>query len=109
MLRHLFSAARRQRCNQPGRSTKFQRDENRAKIGADSGRRLGSVSDNLHGRLQSGWSATSLCQSVGRYPLPMGSLLVDREHDGMLGRIDIEPDHVMQLVDEVGIIRELEL
>src|SRR6202171_5728502 len=34
MLRHLFSAARRQRCNQPGRSTKFQRDENRAKIGA---------------------------------------------------------------------------
>jgi hypothetical protein len=26
-----------------------------------------------------------------------------------LRRIDIKPDHVMQLVDEVGIIRELEL
>src|SRR5690348_5908024 len=37
------------------------------------------------------------------------ALLVDREHDGMLGRIDIKPDHVMQLVDERGIIRELEL
>ena len=37
------------------------------------------------------------------------ALLIDREHDGMLRRIDIEPDHVMQLIDEVGIIREFEL
>src|SRR5258708_944245 len=34
MLRHLFSAARRQRCNQPSRSTEFQRDEDRTKVGA---------------------------------------------------------------------------
>src|ERR1700730_8988701 len=56
-----------------------------------------------------GGSATSLCQSVGRYPLPMGSLLVDRQHDGMGRRIDIEPDNVAQLGDEVWIVRELEL
>jgi hypothetical protein len=37
------------------------------------------------------------------------ALLIDREHDGLLGRIDIKPDHVMHLVDEVGIIGELEL
>ena len=55
MLRHLLSAARRQRCDQPGRSTEFQRNENRAKISADSGRSFGLVSCNLHGRLQSGW------------------------------------------------------
>src|SRR4029453_18547509 len=60
MLRHFFSAARRQRCNQPSRSTEFLRDENRAKIGADSGRRVGSVSDNMHGRLQSGVSNLTL-------------------------------------------------
>src|ERR1700720_4204519 len=109
MLRHLFSAARRQRCNQPGRSTKFQRDENRAKIGADSGRRLGSVSDNLHGRLQSGWSATSLCQSVGRYPLPMGSLLIDRQDNGVVGRIDVEADDLVQFGGKLRIVGQLEL
>src|SRR6202171_2390346 len=75
MLRHLFSAARRQRCNQPGRSTKFQRDENRAKIGADSGRRVGRSVIICMVASRVGGSATSLCQSVGRYPLPMGSLL----------------------------------
>ena len=37
------------------------------------------------------------------------AILVDREHDGMLGRIDIKPDHVMQPVDEVGVVRVLEL
>ena len=37
------------------------------------------------------------------------ALLIDREHDGMLGRIDVKPDHVVQLLNEVGIIRELEL
>src|SRR5450830_2047105 len=56
-----------------------------------------------------GGSATSLCQSVGRYPLPMGSLLIDREDDGMGGRIDIETDDVAQLVDEARIGGEFEL
>src|ERR1700757_1641923 len=37
------------------------------------------------------------------------ALLVDREHDGMLGRIDVKPHHVMQLLNEVGVVRELEL
>ena len=30
------------------------------------------------------------------------ALLVDREHDGVRRRIDIEPDHVAQLVDELA-------
>src|SRR5271157_1497005 len=55
MLRHLLSGAWRQRCDQPGRSAEFQRRENCAKVCLDSGRRIGSVSCNLHGRLQSGW------------------------------------------------------
>ena len=37
------------------------------------------------------------------------ALFVDRKHDGVGGRIDIEPDDVAQLVDEVWIVRELEL
>ena len=37
------------------------------------------------------------------------ALLVDREHDGMGRRIDIEPDDVAQLVDELRIVGELEL
>lgn len=37
------------------------------------------------------------------------AFLVDREHDGMLGRIDVKPHHVMQLLNEVGVVRELEL
>src|SRR5471032_142100 len=36
-------------------------------------------------------------------------LFVDREHDGMGGRIDIEPDNIAQLVDELRIAGELEL
>ncbi len=36
-------------------------------------------------------------------------LLIDREHDGMGGRIDIEPDNIAQLVDELRVIGELEL
>ena len=36
-------------------------------------------------------------------------LFVDREDDGMGGRIDIKPDHVAQLVDELRIVGELEL
>jgi hypothetical protein len=37
------------------------------------------------------------------------ALLVERQHDGVGRRIEIEPDHVAQLVDEVRIVRELEL
>ena len=36
-------------------------------------------------------------------------LFVDREDDGMGGRIDIKPDHVAQLVDELRVVGELEL
>lgn len=37
------------------------------------------------------------------------ALLVDRQHDGVSRRIDIEADDVAQLVDELGIVGELEL
>jgi hypothetical protein len=37
------------------------------------------------------------------------ALLVDREHDGMVRRIDVEPDDVMQLGGELRIVGELEL
>ena len=37
------------------------------------------------------------------------ALLVDREHDGVRRRVDVEPDHVAQLRDELRIVRELEL
>ena len=36
-------------------------------------------------------------------------LFVDREHDGVGRRVDVEPDHIAQLGDEVGIVRKLEL
>ena len=36
-------------------------------------------------------------------------LLVDRENDGMGGWIDIEPDDVTQLVNELRVVGELEL
>ena len=35
--------------------------------------------------------------------------LIDREHDGMGGRIDIEPDNIAQLVDKLRVGGELEL
>ena len=37
------------------------------------------------------------------------ALRVERKHDGLGRRIDIEPNHVVQLVDEVRIVRELGL
>lgn len=37
------------------------------------------------------------------------ALLVDRQHDGMRRRIDIEPDHVAQFGDELRVGGELEL
>src|ERR1700722_7119420 len=75
VLRHPFSAAWRQRCDQPDRSTEFQRNENRAKIGADSGRRMGLVSYNLHGRLQSAGQQPHSARASVAIHLPMGSCL----------------------------------
>src|SRR5271154_993482 len=37
------------------------------------------------------------------------ALFVDRQHDGVGRRVDIEPDNVAQLGDEVRIVGELEL
>jgi hypothetical protein len=62
----------RQRCDQPDRAAQFQGRKNCGKIGLDSGWRFGSVGFGRHGHLQSAWFATSLCQSVGRYPPPHG-------------------------------------
>src|SRR4030081_200485 len=54
-----------------------------------------------------GGSATSLCQSVGRYPLPMGSLLVDREHQGFVRWVEIQAGDVANLAGEVGVFGDL--
>jgi hypothetical protein len=37
------------------------------------------------------------------------ALLIDRQDDGVRGRIDLEPDDIAQFVDETGIVGELEL
>jgi hypothetical protein len=37
------------------------------------------------------------------------ALFVDAEHDGVRRRIDIEPDNVAQLVDELGVFGQLKL
>src|SRR4029078_3727547 len=55
-----------------------------------------------------GGSATSLCPSDGRYPLPMGSLLIDAEDERSAGRGKVETDDIAYLVDEQRIIRQLE-
>ena len=74
VLRHLLPGAWRQRCDQPGRSAEFQRRKNCGKICLDSGRRIGSVSCNLHGRLQSGWfSNLTLPSAPVAIQTPMGS------------------------------------
>jgi hypothetical protein len=36
------------------------------------------------------------------------ALLVDREDDGVGGKVDIETDHIPELVGELGIVRQLE-
>ena len=74
MLRHLLSVARRQRRDQPARSTQFHRHENCAKIGADGGRLFGS------GQLRSGMVVSrvvggqphSAIEQIAIHP-PMGS------------------------------------
>ncbi len=48
---------------------------------------------------------TGLC-AVERLDL---ALLIDRQHDGVRRRIDIEPDDIAQFVDELRIVRKLEL
>lgn len=37
------------------------------------------------------------------------AFLVERQHNGVRGRIDIEPDNIVQFVGELGIVRQLEL
>src|SRR5664280_2832605 len=56
-----------------------------------------------------GGSATSLCQSVGRYPLPMGSLLIDRQDNGVVGRINVEADDLVQFGGKLRIVGQFEL
>ena len=36
-------------------------------------------------------------------------LFVDRQHDGVGRRVEVEADHIAQFGDDVGIVRELEL
>jgi hypothetical protein len=52
MLRHLLPAAGRQRGDQPLRAAEFHRDEDGAKIHADSGRTLRNACCTKHGLLQ---------------------------------------------------------
>ena len=53
------------------------------------------------------WSRTALLHrqvglsSIARLDL---RFFIDRENDGMGGRIDIKPDHIAQLVDELRIL-----
>jgi hypothetical protein len=35
-------------------------------------------------------------------------LLIDAEHDGALGRVEVEPDDVVDFLDEQGVLGELE-
>jgi hypothetical protein len=56
-----------------------------------------------------GGSATSLCPSDGRYPLPMGSLLIDRQHDGMVRRINVQPNDLLELGGKLRVVGQLEL
>ena len=51
VLRHLLATARRQRCDDPTRSAEFQRDESRAKISVDRGRRDDCSARLFHGCL----------------------------------------------------------
>ena len=36
------------------------------------------------------------------------ALLIDAKHHGLVGRIEVKPDHVAQLLDEEGIGRKFE-
>ena len=37
------------------------------------------------------------------------ALFIDRQDNGVRGRIDIEADHIAQFIDELRIVREFEL
>src|SRR6201987_5802041 len=71
MLRHLLAAAWRERCDQPARTTEFQRDEDRAKIGTDGGLTFGLMI--LHHHLQSGYVSSSTLPERGPPSTPIGS------------------------------------
>src|SRR5208282_329760 len=70
VLRHLLARPWRNRRQKPSRTAQFQRDENRANIHSDSGRRIGPLNSLEHRPLQSEVVAASLWQSAGRYPPP---------------------------------------
>ena len=71
-LREFLPGSWRQRGDQPFRLTEFQRDENRAKINANSGRRFGTMGCNGHACLQSSFLARTVCQSAARCSPPHG-------------------------------------
>src|SRR5277367_6714550 len=70
VLRHLLARPWRNRRQKPSRTAQFQRNENRANIHSDSGRRIGPLNSLEHRPLQSEVVAASLWQSAGRYPPP---------------------------------------
>src|ERR1700683_3253178 len=70
VLRHLLARPWRNRRQKPSRTAQFQRNENRANIHSDSGRRIGPLNSLEHRPLQSEVVAASLWQSPGRYPPP---------------------------------------
>jgi hypothetical protein len=71
-LRHLLAVPRHQRRDQPFRLREFQRDKSRAKLGVNSGRRLGTMSCNRHVGLQSWFLASAVWQSAARCSPPHG-------------------------------------
>ena len=74
-FRHLLAVPRRQGRDQPFRLREFQRDKNRGKLGANSGRRLGPMSCNRHVDLQSEFfSETSLAERRSLFDLLMESM-----------------------------------
>src|SRR5271170_4247644 len=77
--------------------------------------------EDVHGREQSGRPVPLVVMghSSGAAPLHRQAglstiegldlaLFVDAEHHGVRRRIDIEPDHVAQLVDELGVFGSLD-
>src|ERR1700739_1562793 len=71
ILRHLLAAAWQERCDQPARTTEFQRDEDRAKIGTDGGLTFGLMI--VHHHLQSGYVSSSTLPERGPPSTPIGS------------------------------------
>src|SRR5271170_5531335 len=78
--------------------------------------------EDVHGREQSGCPVSLVVMGHGSGAAPLHrqaglstiegldlALFVDAELHGVRRRIDIETDHAAQLVDELGVLRQLEL